>query len=51
MFERRDGSLVHEWSEEQTRVPPMEGAQFQHNSLHIQNQPRNDPSERWNSSR
>ena len=50
MFERRDGSLVHEWGEEQTRVPHVEGAQFQHNSRRILNQPRYDPPQRWNNS-
>ena len=58
MFERRDGSLVHEWGEEQSRVPPTEGAQFQYNSRHVHgpqhqrlNQPSYDPPQRWNNSR
>jgi len=57
MFERRDGSLVHEWGEEQSRVPPTEGAQFQYNSRHVHgpqhqrlNQPSYDPPQRWNNS-
>ena len=54
MFERRDGSLVHEWGEEQTRDPLIEGAQFQQNLRppHQRlNQQRHEPPHRWNKSR
>ena len=28
MFERRDGSFVHEWSEEQPRFPNVQGTGY-----------------------